>query len=206
MSKVLLDSSHSFSKEENIEEQPVLNPVVTDNRTNKNGFFSKVGKNLISGGESFKENFMETVIFEFLIPTAKDMMVNIADMAIDLIVYGEAGKSGKSYRSKSYKRSYDEYYDRKHRPSTSSHVFERSMSHFEEIPIENYKEADEALRDLKDAVREYGRVTVSNYCQVRRVEDEFTDNNYGWRDLSMAHVTRVPNGWILNLPTPIALD
>ena len=206
MSKILLDDSHSYSEKET-EEHPVLDPVVTDKRSKRTGFLGRVGKNLISGGENFKENFTESVIFDFLIPTAKDMMVNIVDMAIDLIVYGEAGSSGKSYRTKSYKRSYDEYYDRKRKHTTTqTKVFERSLSRFEEVPIEDYQEAKRALNDLKDAVTEYGRVTVSNYCQVRQIEDEFTDNNYGWRNLDSAHVSRVPNGWILNLPTPVALD
>lgn len=208
MSKILLDGSNSFSTKEKEDESPVLSPVVTDNRTGNRGFLSRVGRNLISGGESFKENFMESVIFEFLVPTAKDMMVNIADMAIDLIVYGDAGRSTKSYRSKPYKRSYDEYYERKNKTVTSTRKvlnLDHQMYKFEEIPIEDYQEAKKALQDLKDAVNEYGRVTVSNYCQVRQVEDEFTDNNYGWRNLDSAHVSRVPGGWILNLPTPIAL-
>ena len=34
----------------------------------------------------------------------------------------------------------------------------------------------------------------------------FTDNKYGWKDLSSASVSRVRDGYLLNLPRTVLLD
>lgn len=82
----------------------------------------------------------------------------------------------------------------------------RSRHDFGEIVLETRGEAEDVLALLADLVVEYEIATVSDLYDAVGITPNFTDEKYGWVDLRGASVSRVRNGYLLNLPRPQPID
>lgn len=83
----------------------------------------------------------------------------------------------------------------------------QAMFDFEELEFETRQDASVILDLMYDRLQNYGSVSVAEFYAWADVRGNFTDNNYGWRDLSGTGPTRNPRTgkFILNLPDPIPL-
>lgn len=83
----------------------------------------------------------------------------------------------------------------------------QAMFDFEELEFETRKDASIILDLMYDRLQNYGSVSVAEFYGWADVRGHFTDNNYGWRDLTGAGPTRNPRTgrFVLNLPDPIPL-
>ena len=81
---------------------------------------------------------------------------------------------------------------------------------FQNVPLPMHKDAS-CVRDyLWEYLTTYGQVRVADFYDAcgdyaAHIIQQYTDNNWGWRNLDGLKVDRVPEGWILNLPEPISL-
>ncbi len=82
----------------------------------------------------------------------------------------------------------------------------RAVHNFDDMVFVNRGDADEVLGNLVDAVMDFGQATVADLYDFAGIDSVFTDHKYGWRDLSMASISRVKNGWLLNLPRTEVLN
>lgn len=78
---------------------------------------------------------------------------------------------------------------------------------FDELEFETRQDASIILNLMYDRLQNYGSVSVAEFYTWADVQGNFTDNNYGWRDLSGTGPTRNPRTgrFTLNLPDPIPL-
>lgn len=174
---------------------------------------------VVTRKKSLGKRFMETfvgddisnvsfyIIHDVLIPAAKntlsDMLHGVTDMVIDGARKGagvrrEKGRSHISYNSMGSHNRRDERRDISPR--------NRARHNFDEVIIESRGEAEEVLSLLVDHAYEYGQVTVSDLYDLVGITGNFTDNKWGWVNLSSASVSRVSGGYMLNLPKTILLD
>lgn len=160
----------------------------------------------IFGGEN-AHGVGEYVIWDVLIPALKSTLNDIVSNGIELLLYGEPrsknlrrdrGRTYVSYNSIS-RRDREE---RRERPTPRS----RSRQNFDDIVIDTKSEAEEVLSKLIDLVDEYDTASVADFHELVDVPGEYTDNKWGWDNLSRASVDRVREGYILNLPRPKQLD
>ena len=63
-------------------------------------------------------------------------------------------------------------------------------------------EANQILDYLKSQIREYGAVTVYTFLSASQVPCDYTMQNWGWDDLSMAYVQQGPEGFTIDFPDP----
>ena len=81
------------------------------------------------------------------------------------------------------------------------------MNDFREFEFDRRQDAEAVLSEMCEIVSQYGFCKVSDfYSMVGETERSFTDQNYGWDHLGQASVERVRDGWIVDLPRPIALN
>ena len=59
---------------------------------------------------------------------------------------------------------------------------------------------------LKEAVERYGMVSVVDFYDCISQPSKYTDQKYGWRDLSSATVIRVNGGYSIQFPKVVPLD
>ena len=147
------------------------------------------------------------ILFDVLVPAAKNTISDIISNGIEMLLYGEPRQSNiRRDRGKSYV-SYTNYYDKRDKRSDRERIDRNRARHrFDDIIIDTKRDAEEVLSNLVDIVDEYGIATVADFYDLVGLTGDWSDNKYGWDNLSRSSVQRVRDGYILVLPKPYALD
>jgi len=170
-------------------------------------------------GERFSESFvgndiqsvMGYVMFEVLIPAAKDTLADAISQGIERMLFGDNGRVRRNTYNRPGHTSYTSYSAR-YSPRTSPgrrdeprnyHRPTRSSFEIDDIILATRAEGEEVLDRMFDVVANYEMVTVADLKEMVGVTIEHTDNKWGWIDLRGARVVRLPNGdYMLKLPRP----
>lgn len=76
--------------------------------------------------------------------------------------------------------------------------------YFNHIIFANSEDAEKALEEMLELVNKYGYVTVSDLCDLAGVSCNYTDNKYGWNDLSRSYIKKRggnDDGYIIVIPS-----
>ena len=129
---------------------------------------------------------------------------------IEMLLFGDS-KVSRSRRDKekshvSYGSCFkpDDRDDRWRKPEIDSR--NRMRHNFNDVILDSRGEAEEVLSHLVDLTIDYGMASVADLYDLVGITSKFTDNNYGWNDLSGASVSRVRDGYLVNLPKTVLLD
>ena len=152
----------------------------------------------------------EYVLQDVLIPSAKKAIDDIVTNTSSILLYGNSGRNKKNTTPFGTRVSYYNDYTSYSKPSNNTTVkstTERTGFDFEQYVFDNRGDAEKVLDQLQDILGRYGLVRVSNLYESMGVKsNNYCIYNYGWTNLSAAKVSRVPNGYILDLPRPYTLD
>ena len=66
--------------------------------------------------------------------------------------------------------------------------------------------AEKVLDGMFDLINGPGKVSVSDYYQLAGISGRYSDEKYGWFDLTKVEVRRVREGYSLDLPRPVKFD
>lgn len=166
-------------------------------------------------GERFADAFLksdgesvgEYILYDVLIPAAKDTFHDIIVGGLEMLFNGDAGTPKNRRVTRDADRtyvSYRSYYeDRSRRPSRET---SRRRPRVDDILLESRQEADAVLGNMVDIINEFEVVSVADLYQMVGIHTEFTDNNFGWDNLNAAYVERTRGGYRIHLPKPILLD
>lgn len=169
--------------------------------TRKKSLGKKIGETFL--GDDTK-SVGQYILYDVLIPAAKSTISDMVTGGIEMLLFGESRSSGRSRRSRTYS-NYSSYYsgERERKPTI---YHSRSRHSFDDIILETREDAEEILTSLVDYIEDYGQATVSDLYDFLGKTGDFTDNKWGWDNLRTASVSRVREGYLLNLPKPIPLD
>ena len=173
----------------------------------------KVMQKRKSLGKKFAETFLgddiesvsSYILHDVIIPAAKNMMSDTVSNGIEMLLFGQVkGSRTRRDGSKSHV-SYSSYYDRDKKPTRPS-ARNTSRHNFDDIILETRGEAEEVLSHLVDLTEDYGMASVADLYDLVGITSNFTDNKYGWDNLSSASVNRVKDGYLISLPRTTVLD
>lgn len=68
--------------------------------------------------------------------------------------------------------------------------------------MESRPEAETVLDNLYDILNKYDVVSVSDLYELVGITPQHTDQKWGWTTLQGAGVSRMRDGYLLNLPEP----
>lgn len=157
------------------------------------------------------------IINDVLIPSAKETISTMVSNGIDILLYGEARHVAQrkpgilggsrygnyvSYNSISSNRTGITT----NRPGMASAANLRESLSLDDFIFETRDDANKILSSMSDILSVYNVVTVTDLYDLCKLKSHYTYNNYGWNDLSTAGVTLTRDGYLLNLPTPYAID
>ena len=148
-------------------------------------------------------NAKDYILMEVLVPALKKAVSDIVTNGIDMILYGETGKTKK--RSTGSKMSYRDYYDSDDRRSSYSQTSRKGYS-YDDIILDNRGEAEEVLIRMDELIDTYGIASVADLYDLVGISGDYTDNKYGWTSLRSAQVVRVKDGYLLKLPRVLPLN
>lgn len=167
---------------------------------------------LLVGDES--RSALRYIFGDVLLPAAKNTIQEAVTSGIEMILFGETRRSGRSHGRDHERVSYGSYYsksrDRDESPydprSRSARRFKERFN-LDEIYFKNHKEAEEVLDGLCDLLEEYESVSVADFFELAGIDGAtWAHNKWGWTSLRKAYNTHTPRGWAIVFPTPQVLE
>ena len=209
----------SISRRQEIEKskaKPKQDAIIKEGRvsTKKQSAWRKAKHRIFEQEGKELKNY---IINDVLIPSAKETISTMVSNGIDILLYGEVKHIGQkkggilggsrygnyvSYNSISSNRNSSVV----GRPGMASAANLRDSLSLDDFIFQTRREADDILNSMSTILTDYGIVTVADLYDLCGLKSQYTYNNYAWKDLSTAGVTLTRDGYLLNLPTPYALD
>ncbi len=150
-------------------------------------------------------NVKSYILMDVLVPAIKKAISDIVTNGIDMILYGETGRTRKA--SSGTKVSYGKYYDREPDRRRDRPVSSRGGYDYDDIVFETRGDAEKVLDSMNDIISQYGVVSVLDLYDLADVStDNYAANKYGWTDISGCKAIRVRDGYILKLPRALPLN
>lgn len=154
---------------------------------------------------------VQYVIFEVLLPAAKDMVVEAGSQGMEKLIFGTSRRRGSTTPQAGATGyvSYNRYSMSGNRPGPTQREMSRqarSRHNFDEIVLDQRAEAEEVIDRLFDLVSRYDTATVADLYELVGLASTHTDHKWGWTDLHGAGVSRIRGGYLLDLPEPEAID
>lgn len=171
-------------------------------------------------GTRFAETFLgdgahkvgDYILTDVVIPAIKDMLSDAFAGGIEMLLYGDRqsrrGRTrGSTINSKPPVVSYTNFFQNQARPDPRSGRKPQRIqsSGLDELYVENARDGDIVLEALDGMLEQFKVVTVADLKEIMSLDSVYTDNAYGWTDLSDAKVVRDRNGLRVNLPKAVRL-
>lgn len=151
-------------------------------------------------------NVKSYILTDVLIPAVKKAVSDIVTNGIDMLLYGESGRSTKSSTASkvSYRSYYEKKDDRRDRPAN------RTVGgyDYDDVVLESRGEAEEVLSRMDELVATYGMASVADLYDLVGITSRYTDNKYGWTsNIRNAEVVRTRDGdYKIKFPKAMPLD
>lgn len=148
----------------------------------------------------------ETVLWDVIIPTVKNLISDTVTRGIESMLYG--GDSRPRSRS-----SYSDYSGYSRPKGTRDRPAERrerrSARHAEpernEIIFDTRSDANDVIDRMSDLIDQYGQVSLADLNALIGASSNFVDDNWGWTDMGSFDVRQVRDGFMLTHDEPQSL-
>lgn len=143
---------------------------------------------------------------DILVPAFKRAISDAVSSGLDILLFGATdrnrnrGATGYTNYTKAYTGSGYSQNQYSYSSTTRSSARQPATPQFS-----SREEAEDVLERMEDILETYGEVTVADLYELSGLEAKYTDNQYGWRNLSTARIVMTRKGWIIELPRTIAL-
>lgn len=193
-------NSHKSHEAESKQPERKVEKVVTNEvKERKKGFFGKI-KSMFGCSDDTK-SVGTYIISDVLIPSAKKAISDAITTGIDMLLYGESRHSRSN--SSGSKISYQRYFDDRNSSSRYKDTRSSTVYGVKDWFLQSRAEADRVLETLDELLSKYGRVTVNDYYDTIGVDSVWTDEYWGWNNISDARIRYERDGWIIIMPRPI---
>ena len=150
-------------------------------------------------------NIKQYLLEEVIIPSIRDGLYDIIRNGAEMML-GIDTKAGRRTTGPAPKVSYGKYFSQGRNPEKSRDDSEtRSRYDFDRFALPTRGDAEAILSTLLEIIDQYDTVTVAELYDLLGIESKYTDTKYGWTSLGSATTKRVPEGYVLKLPTATLL-
>lgn len=143
------------------------------------------------------------ILMDVLVPSIKRAVSDIVCNGINMLL-GEPTR-GKGGNSAGAKVSYRQYYRDPDERRDYARPRAQAQYSYDDIIFDNRGDAEEVLYRMEELLERFEVVSVADLFDMAGISCNYTDNKYGWTDLRSAHVERVRDGYIINLPRATSL-
>ena len=192
-------NSHRSKEEQKLPEKKI-EPIVKGKVTKKKNNVRKLTDTFVS--EDI-QNVKSYVLMDVLVPAIKKAISDIVTNGVDMILYGESGRSTRKTNASTV--SYRNYYDNRRDDRYSSSRTRTGYS-YDDVVLETRSEAEDVLTRMDELSDTYGVVSVADMYDLVGISCNYTDNKYGWTNLRNAEPVRVRDGYMLKLPKALPID
>lgn len=159
-------------------------------------------------GEIIKEDARsvgETVLWDVIIPTVKNLISDTVTRSIESMLYGDSRpRSRNNYSDYSgysrQKGGRDRPVERRERRSARQAEPERN-----EIIFDTRSDANDVIDRMSDIIDQYGQASLADLNALIGASSNFIDDNWGWTDMGSFNVRQVRDGFMLTHDEPQSL-
>lgn len=202
---------NSDKKRMNQQEEPKKEIKKVTSATKRKKSMAKKFKEAFVGEDGDDQSVADYILYDVLVPAAKNTISDMVTGGIEMILYGE--RRGSSRMNRDRGRSYVNYSgystrrdDNRARNGSRVRRSARDRVYNDDIIIPTRGEAEQTIDRLLDIIDQYGSASIADLYSLTGIDSDFTDNSYGWTNLSTASVSRTRDGYILNLPRAYPID
>ena len=189
---------------ENTKVEPKENNAV---RVRKKSKLQQFTDSVISEDVADIKSYVKSeVVVPAIKKTISDIVSGVFDIirnSVDSALFGEAPSKS---RTSSSRTPYNSYYDGRHSNRKQYDSRQRSVFDYETLEYPTRGEAERVLYDLRECIREYKFASVFDLYDYSNLDAPTTSSNYGWADLSAAHVKYDRGAYIIKLPKALPRD
>ena len=207
-------NAHRKKAAETPKERPAVEKVITGTAIQRKKSFGKKAAELFVGEDV--NNVLMYVFGDVMVPAIKTTLSDMVSEGIERLLFGDTRRSRSTRVRKPVPNytSYNRYYDTaSSRPLARAEPQEqREMSSrakathdFDEIILNDRGDAEQVLDKLTELIDTYGLATVEDLYDAVDITSTYTDQKWGWHNLASASVSRVREGYLLNLPKPVPI-
>ena len=191
--------SNSFKSAEETSDEEVkkVKPVEGKVIVRKKGVFKKFFETIFSDDPDSVKTY---VVQEVLVPALKKSISDVVSNGTDILLYGESRRPKQQNSSGGSRISYSSYSGYYSQPNRNEPSKRESNAFDQDVILETRGQAESVLIQLEEAISKYKMVSVADLNDILGVTGSYTDNKYGWYDLSSAQITRDKSGYALKLP------
>lgn len=192
---MVLESNSYKTKMENnaLAEKPKAQKIVSGQaKLKKKGFFDF----LVSEDASSVKSYL---LSDVLVPNIKRLIQELVTSGINQLLYGNDYKPSKSSNSTS-RVSYNNFSNQ-----TVNQPKRLKGNDIIEIEVDTYTDSQNVIYQLQALVDQYNQATIADLYDLVGIDGDFTDNNYGWKDLTRVSVIPYGRKFIIRMPRFIAL-
>lgn len=147
----------------------------------------------------------ETVLWDVIIPTVKNLISDTVTRGIESMLYGDSRPRSKNtysdYSGYSHpKGSRDRPAERRERRSARQAEPERN-----EIIFDSRSDAFDVIDRMSDLIDQYGQASLADLNALIGASSNFIDDNWGWTDMGSFDVRQVRDGFMLTHDEPQSL-
>lgn len=199
-SKLLREKNKAEQKDKEPAEKIISGPV----ERRKRGMGSKVLKTFLVEDS---ESILQYIIMDVLVPAAKNTISDVVTQAIQQAFWGGRSQSGSGGRPgyTSYSKVSTPGRVIGAEPSRTLSRQARASHDFSDVILKTRGEAEDVIDMLRTMIDQYEMASVNDLYDLLGLTSDFTDAKWGWTDLRNASVRPVRGGYLLDLPSTIAL-
>lgn len=202
---------NSDKKRMNKQEEPKKEIKKVASATKRKKSMTKKFKEAFIGDDGDNQSVADYILYDVLVPAAKNTISDMVTGGIEMLLYGE--RRGSSRMNRDRGRSYVNYSgystrrdDDRVRNNSRVRRSARDRVYNDDIVVPTRGEAEQIIDSLLDIIDQYGSASIADLYSLTGIDSDFTDNSYGWTNLSTASVSRTRDGYILNLPRAYPID
>lgn len=149
-------------------------------------------------------NVRDYILVDVIIPSIKNAIMDTVSKGVEKLLYGDV-RINKQQNGKTI-FNYNSISSSKPSSNVKPAAKPQARYNYDEIVLDTRSEAMEVLENLSDLVKDYGMASIADLYDLVGIPSAYTDNKYGWVDLSGASVVSVRDGFLLKLPKVTVID
>lgn len=174
-------------------------------KVEKRGIGSKI-KDLFVAADF--RSVMGYVIYDIMIPAARNMIVEGAARGAERLIYGEShgrrrafGPGERSRITYNSPINRDNREPRMRQPERGPYPRQQRNDYI----FESRQDADEVLDSMYNILGVFDSVSVGDVNEMVGFPTNHADQKWGWQDLRGVEVRQIRDGWMIDLPPPESL-
>lgn len=177
-------------------EEQKRSPVIENAQTMKRNHFQKIADMFLADDI---DNIKKYVVREIVVPGIKGALLGTVEALL-----GVKSSSTKASTISTTKTPYYKYSASEESVPFSS--YNRPEDYADPI-VNSMRDAQRIMQEMNEIMGEYHFVTILQLYNACHLPTRWTDNSFGWTDLSNVHIVQLHDGrFRIKMPRPVPID